>query len=313
MQVQTIEINSIIVRGEIQQREQLNEECIKEYVETIADGADFPPVDVYNDGENLFLADGFHRLEAYQQAGIDTVEVNLFKGAERDAVLHAVGANATHGLRRTNADKRKAVTTLLKDEEWGRLSDGQIAEICRVSQPFVSKVSSELTQNGFERSSQRLGKDGRFTDTANVGSKGQNGETEDSPTIEGSGSPETEAETTNTNENEDSHSSEENDVESSPDSDSDDETGADDESSDQTEESNTGIDGDDVDGAAESTSADNNEEEPTPGSSPEEQAAQEEDEDPEPDSNDPSSEEASEDAGDDNGSSESEADGYCGN
>jgi hypothetical protein len=29
-------------------------------------------------------------------------------------------ANAAHGQRRTNADKRKAVITLLEDAEWGR-------------------------------------------------------------------------------------------------------------------------------------------------------------------------------------------------
>jgi hypothetical protein len=307
VQVQTIEINSIIVDEKIQQRADLNDDYIDELSIEITEGANLPPLDVYAIDGDLLLTDGFHRLKALLKAGFDTVEVNIFEGTERDAVLHAVGANATHGLRRTNADKRKAVTTLLKDEEWGRLSDGQIAEICRVSQPFVSKVSNELTQNGFERNSQRLGKDGRYTDTANVGPKGQNMESEDSSTIEESGSPETEVETTNTNENEDPHSSEENDVESSPDSDSDDATGTDDESSDQTEEGNIGPDGDDVDGDSESTSDDNNEEESIPASSPEEQVTHEEDEEPEPDSNDPSSEEATEDDADDNGSPESEA------
>jgi hypothetical protein len=34
------------------------------------------------------------------------------------AVLYAADANAAHGLRRTNANKRHAVTVLLDDDEW---------------------------------------------------------------------------------------------------------------------------------------------------------------------------------------------------
>lgn len=36
----------------------------------------------------------------------------------REAILFIVGANASHGLRRTNADKRRTVERLLADEEW---------------------------------------------------------------------------------------------------------------------------------------------------------------------------------------------------
>jgi hypothetical protein len=38
-------------------------------------------------------------------------------------VLHSAGANAMHGLRRTNADKRRTVMLLLQDEEWAAWSD----------------------------------------------------------------------------------------------------------------------------------------------------------------------------------------------
>jgi hypothetical protein len=41
-------------------------------------------------------------------------------GKLRDAVLHAIGANASHGLRRSNSEKRKAVHAMLNDEEWRR-------------------------------------------------------------------------------------------------------------------------------------------------------------------------------------------------
>jgi hypothetical protein len=37
---------------------------------------------------------------------------------ERDAILFSVSANGTHGQRRTNEDKRRAVLCLLNDPEW---------------------------------------------------------------------------------------------------------------------------------------------------------------------------------------------------
>jgi len=319
MEVQEVAIKSIIAEDKIQQREQLSENCIEEYTDAIADGANFPPIDVYDDGENLFLADGFHRLAAYRQAGVETVEARIYKGTEREATLHAVGANADHGLRRTNADKRFAVTTLLNDKEWGNWSDGEIARRCRVSQPFVSKVRNELTQNGFESNPMRKGSDGRILNTSNIGVRPQAEESEDAQTSEESVSPQSEEETTTTEEENQTETPEEDNagIEAGSDSDegvgvtasiNNDETGADDESSDQSEEDNIGSDGNDVDGTDESTSTDNNEDEPVPDSSPEEQATQEEDEEPEPGSNDPSSEEATEDTGDDNSSSESEVD-----
>jgi hypothetical protein len=61
-------------------------------------------------------------------------------GTKRDALLHAAGANETHGLRRTNLDKRKAVQTLLEDKEWREWSDREIARQTKTSQPFVTKL-----------------------------------------------------------------------------------------------------------------------------------------------------------------------------
>lgn len=62
----------------------------------------------------------------------------------RDAILYACGANSTHGLKRTNADKRRAVMALLKDEEWGKWSDREIARRCGVDNSFASRVRREL-------------------------------------------------------------------------------------------------------------------------------------------------------------------------
>jgi len=62
----------------------------------------------------------------------------------QNANVPSVVANATHGLRRTNQDKRRAVELLLNDPEWSGWSDHEIARACGVTQPFVSKLRNSL-------------------------------------------------------------------------------------------------------------------------------------------------------------------------
>src|SRR4051812_18892617 len=106
-------ISFIRTDGGTQSRIQLHADTITDYAERIGDGAVFPPVVVFYDGADHWLADGFHRVEAHRQAGRDSVEAEVKQGTKRDALLYAVGANATHGLRRSNADKRRAVMVML--------------------------------------------------------------------------------------------------------------------------------------------------------------------------------------------------------
>jgi hypothetical protein len=65
-------------------------------------------------------------------------------GTLRDAILYSLGANRDHGLRRSNADKRKCVMTLLEDFEWGDLSVNEMARICGVSPQLVTAVKLEM-------------------------------------------------------------------------------------------------------------------------------------------------------------------------
>src|SRR5690606_19453784 len=76
-----------------------------------------------------------------------------------DAILHSVGANATHGLPRSNAAKRRAVELLLRDEEWSKRSDRWIAEKGGVSHPMVIKMRPHLVT--VTSSNERLGQDGK--------------------------------------------------------------------------------------------------------------------------------------------------------
>ena len=134
----TLPIGAIRRDGGTQARAGLDDATVAEYAEALDNGVTFPPVTVYHDGACYWLADGFHRAAAHIKAGRTEIRALVEQGGQRDAILHACGANAEHGLRRTNDDKRRAVDVLLRDPEWSGWSDRQIAKICRVSRPFVA-------------------------------------------------------------------------------------------------------------------------------------------------------------------------------
>lgn len=142
--VELLKLSEIRIDGGTQLRVELDQETVGEYAEKMAAGEQFPPLIGYRDGVNVWLAGGFHRFFAAQQAGLKEVAVEVRVGTQRDAVLFAAGDNAKHGLRRSNADKRKAVLMLLKDEEWGRRADNWIATTANVSPTLVARVRAEL-------------------------------------------------------------------------------------------------------------------------------------------------------------------------
>lgn len=148
----------------------LDETTVQSYQDLMADGQDFPPIKVFNDGQHNWLADGFHRVEAARRLGQERVWAKIRQGNERDALLYGIHANSKHGLPLSDADKWRAVSFMLNDPECAQWSDGRIAGECGVSQPFVSKVRRNMTQNENE-STMRLGKDGRAINVAKIGSK----------------------------------------------------------------------------------------------------------------------------------------------
>ena len=126
--------------GGTQIRAQISMEVAKEYAEAMGLGAAFPPIEVRYDGTDYWVTDGFHRLMGADLSGAVAVDAIVRPGTRRDAILDAVGANAAHGYRRTNADKRQAVMTLLDDPEWSAKSDREIARLCHVGADMVGRL-----------------------------------------------------------------------------------------------------------------------------------------------------------------------------
>ncbi|MBK9122788.1 MAG: ParB-like nuclease domain-containing protein [Chloroflexi bacterium] len=99
-------LDFIRLDGGTQTRVGIEQAIVADYAEQMAAGAVFPPVIVFHDGTDHWLADGFHRVEAAKQAGCAEIAADIRDGSKRDAVLFSVSANAAHGLRRAHSGPR---------------------------------------------------------------------------------------------------------------------------------------------------------------------------------------------------------------
>ena len=143
--------------------EGVNEITAAEYAEAIASGAKLPPIVVFKEGSVYRLADGWHRCRAHEIAGKTEIQCEVRKGDERECRLYAVGANASHGARRTKADRWRAVEMLLRDPAWAVWSDREIAKQAAVDHKFVAPVRASLAGTGAEpQLTERKGADGKI-------------------------------------------------------------------------------------------------------------------------------------------------------
>lgn len=170
-----VKLSDIRTDGETQIRDGLRDAVVTEYAETYSETPDaMPPVTVFHDGNDYWIGDGHHRVAAAAQAGPESIAGDVREGSRREALLHAVGANAAHGLRRSSSDKRRAVMALLEDDEWARWSNSEIARVCRVPESSVRNRRKELTsQNAKSESEPRRYKTRHGTEatmnTQNIG------------------------------------------------------------------------------------------------------------------------------------------------
>jgi hypothetical protein len=145
--VKELSLSRIIAHQEVQARVAMNEETIEEYAEAMRNGDNFPPVVLFtDDGAFYWLADGFHRYHAAKQiANKWSLQADIKDGGKREAILFAVAANASHGLRPSREDKRNSVLKLLKDEQWSQWSDREIARQCKVDHKTVARIRGGLS------------------------------------------------------------------------------------------------------------------------------------------------------------------------
>jgi hypothetical protein len=157
---QQVNISEIVLDAGTQVRAGLNEATVGDYAEALAEGATFPPVVVFHDGKRYVAADGFHRIQGAIRIGRTEIECDIRSGSKVEALKFALGCNAHHGLRRTNADKRHAVAIALR--EFPQLSDRALAEMCLVGNDLVGEMRrAQLSVSDSCAVQTRVGLDGK--------------------------------------------------------------------------------------------------------------------------------------------------------
>lgn len=167
---QLIPISSIRRDGGTQPRAAINREVLSDYMASMAAGAEFPPVTVFYDGTDYWLADGFHRINAAEKAGRNEVACDVHQGTQLDAQWYSFSANKANGLRRTNQDKQRAVKAALQHPTGAGMSDGQIAAHLGVSDQTVRNYRRRIASTPkVLESRRRKGLDGRTINVAKIG------------------------------------------------------------------------------------------------------------------------------------------------
>lgn len=154
-----IRIDEIELEG-CQSRAGTCEATVAEYAELWVAGAEFPPVVLFSDGSKYYCGDGHHRILGADKALIETIEAHVSKGGKSDALWYSTSANAIHGKRRTNADKRNAVKIALKLKP--DMSDRAVADHCGVGHPLVAEVRRQVEESSTSKpTAKRAGRDGK--------------------------------------------------------------------------------------------------------------------------------------------------------
>ena len=143
-----IDISKIDASSRTQLRCRISEDTVDLYAEDLRNGINYPPVVLFPEDDTYYVGDGYHRIEAAKAANRSVVEAKMRPGGLKAALEYAAGANDKHGLRRTQNDKRKAIQVLLKDPEYCKKSDREIAKIVNVVHGTVGSVREELESSG---------------------------------------------------------------------------------------------------------------------------------------------------------------------
>jgi hypothetical protein len=75
-------------------------------------GAKTPPVVVFGDGKEYWVADGFHRVKAAIGASLEKIACQVHKGTLDDAKTYSGVANWFHDLQRIREDRERGVTAV---------------------------------------------------------------------------------------------------------------------------------------------------------------------------------------------------------
>lgn len=154
MKANKVRIDLISIDAGTQQRP-LDEDVLSRYMALMADGVDFPPIEIVSDGVNFWVWDGFHRIECIRRRGCKDIQAYVYEGTLRDAIWFSFGANKEHGLPRQKGVAKEIIKQILTDKKWSKQSLSAIAKHVGVTREYVSKTKAELSAHGVNSSHHR--------------------------------------------------------------------------------------------------------------------------------------------------------------
>ena len=142
---------ALIDRHSLQSRVRIDATTVQEYREDMQDGTEFPLPSLYTwevpegeEFERYYIGDGFHRIEADDREEIPAL-VHIYDTEEKAKIAaewRSILSNTEHGLRRTQADRRRAVKLAL--ERQPELNDNRLSKLLRVDAKTVARVRAEM-------------------------------------------------------------------------------------------------------------------------------------------------------------------------
>ena len=148
--MKTLNLLNIRIDGGTQARLQLNQDVVAEYAEKMREGEVFPPVTVFFDGSEYWLADGFHRYFATKSNAKTSIDCDVENGTQQEAKKYSWKANTRRGLRLNHDDYRNIILAMLQDIEAKEWSNRKIAEWVGVTHTTVNKIKNSLEADSSE-------------------------------------------------------------------------------------------------------------------------------------------------------------------
>lgn len=143
-----LKLKQIRTDGGTQARVRMCQETIAEYASKMSDGVVLPPVVVFFDKKEYWLADGFHRYFAAKSNGDLEIECDVHDGMVEDAMLYSFSANGGRGLSMTAEDNYSIVSRMLAHPKWKSWTDSAIAKHIHVSNSTVGRIRRKLEEAG---------------------------------------------------------------------------------------------------------------------------------------------------------------------
>ncbi|MFT9447264.1 ParB/RepB/Spo0J family partition protein [Gluconobacter japonicus] len=119
--------------------------------------AELPPVELarFHDKASgvkaCFLIAGFHRIEAYRQAGVGVVPAIITDMTKKEALAKSAASNATHGQRLSKQDRRTSLNAFLLSGGW-KEADGTPKRYAQIAlQGTGGTVSKHTVRNWIEK------------------------------------------------------------------------------------------------------------------------------------------------------------------